>query len=147
MIDPQARNKLQQAQTARALSEGVEKIVGALQKSAVVPQKTPANDLADELRNLQRLMGAGNLTESLIKVSKSLDNFDIDQNVLAQLKALVADLAVKLKILAQIEAKLPKEIELHFPKQVPLPIQDIITYLEEIADKIGQIKLEVPPFP
>ena len=153
MIDQNARNKIQGFQTTKALTEGVDKIVEALKSSVAISQpqtKTPANDVADELRNLQKMIGGGNLTESLIKLSKSLDNFDVNENAIAPLKALVSDLSIKLKLLAGIEAKLPKEIKMNFPKEFPItgtvdvgmveslpPVK--VNNLDEVGKSVGML--------
>lgn len=154
MIDQQARAKLQSQQTQKALYEGIDKIANAIKESSLVtpkPQvKTPANDVADELRSLQRLIGGGNLTESLLKLSKSLDSFDVNENALGELKGLVADLSVKLRLLSEIEVKLPKEIKMNFPKEFPVtgtvdvgiieslpPVK--VTNLDEVGKAVGMI--------
>lgn len=152
MIDQNARQQILQAQNAKVLSEGIDKIATALKESALVkpPVKTPANDVADELRNLQKMIGGGNLTESLLKVSKSLDGFDVDENAIGQLKTLVADLSAKLRLLAEIEAKLPKEIDLNFPKEFPVtgtvdvgmveslpPVK--VSNLDEVGKSVGML--------
>lgn len=154
MIDINARNKLQTAQTQKALYEGIDKIATAIKESSLIvpkPQiKTPANDVADELRSLQRMIGGGNLTESLLKLSKSLDGFDVNENALGQLKGLVADLSTKLRLLSEIEVKLPKEIKMNFPKEFPVtgtvdvgmieslpPVK--VSNLDEVGKAVGML--------
>lgn len=121
VVDENARLKLQNLQTARTITDGLDKVVDAIKETSVVakPQpKTPANELADELRNLQRAIGGGNLTEALSKLSGSLEGFDVDKNALGQLKSLIVDLSAKLKLLADLEVRIPKDIDLNFPEDV-----------------------------
>lgn len=154
MIDQNARSKLQNMQTAKAIADGIDRLTSAIKETSVVnpkPQvKTPASDLADELRSLQKMIGGGNLTESLLKLSQSLDKFDVNENALGQLKGLVADLSAKLRVLAEIEAKLPKDINLNFPEDVEIKgkvdvgtIEDLppvkVTNLDEVAKGVGML--------
>jgi hypothetical protein len=118
MIDLQARAKLQSNQQTKAITEGIEKLTAAIKTTNVATPQSPATDVATELRNLQKMIGGGNLTESLARLAKSLDTFDVNESALTQLKSLIADLSAKLIVLAQVEAKLPKDINLNFPEDV-----------------------------
>lgn len=155
MIDVTARNQLQQREATKVIADGIAKLADTIAKSQVTvaqpnPTKTPANDLADELRALQKTIGTGNLTESLGSLVKALDSFQVDKNSLAALKGLVSDLSTKVSLLTTLEAKLPRNIDLNFPKTFPVTgkisvgtidrIPDIkVTNLNEVTTRLGEL--------
>lgn len=155
MIDLNARNQLQQRQATNIIADGIAKLADTIAQSQVkvaqtTTAKTPAGDLAEELRSLQKTIGTGNLTESLGSLVKALDSFQVDKNSLAALKGLVADLSAKVAVLTTLEAKLPRNIALNFPKTFPVtgnvdvgnitslpPVK--ITNLSEVTTRLGQL--------
>lgn len=155
MIDLAARTQLQQREATKVIADGIAKLADTIAQTQVraiqpTPTKTPAGDLADELRSLQKTIGTGNLTESLGSLVKSLDSFQIDKSSLAALKGLVADLSAKVSVLTTLEAKLPRNIDLNFPKTFPVTgkigvgsidkMPDVkITNLGEVNTRLGEL--------
>jgi hypothetical protein len=154
MIDQASRLKLQNLQTTKAIADGIDRLTSAIKETSVVSAKeqvkTPAGDVADELRSLQKMIGGGNLTASLLGLAQSLDGFNIDENAMGKLRGLVADLTAKIRILSEIEAKIPTEIKMNFPKEFPVtgtvdvgiveslpPIK--VTNLDEVGKSVGML--------
>lgn len=153
MIDQNSRNVLQQRQAANVIADGISKLTQAISQgtsvSNVATPRTPASDLASQLQGLSKLIGPGNLTDSLTALVKALDGFKIDEKSLGTLKGLVNDLSIKLRLLAEIEAKLPKNIEMNFPKEFPVKgtvdvgtikhLPDIkVNNISEVADIVNR---------
>lgn len=145
MIDQNARARLaQQQQTKQLINSVTQAVSSAVPKQAPVNMETkeltqkigqltdtiqkqnvtipkvvsPAEGLANEMRALQRVIGQGNLIDSLKTLSEGLNSFELNTDAVTNLRALITDLTTKLKLLSEIEAKIPSEIQMKFPKEV-----------------------------
>lgn len=137
MIDQLGRAKLEQNKLVKGIEDSIEKLGKTLvnhQVSVAQPQApTPANDLASELRQLQNKIGGGNLTDSLSAVIKSLDGFQVDQNSLKELKQIVSEMTAKIRLLAELQAKIPSSLEVRLPRETAISGQVKVTNLSEIS--------------
>lgn len=145
MIDKNARDRLQQTQTFRQMEQRIKNIqstppqvivkespqtkeltakigdlTNVLTKTQINPATpkvtTPAEGLATELRALQRVIGSGNLIDSLKDLTKNLDNFDLNTDAVNNIQVLVGDLSSKIKILSELQARIPEKIAVQLNK-------------------------------
>jgi hypothetical protein len=105
---------------AKELTQKIGQLTDTIQKQQVTIPKvvSPTEGLANELRALQRVIGQGNLIDSLKTLSEGLNSFELNTDAVTNLRALITDLNTKLKLLTEIEARIPKEIQIRFPKNV-----------------------------
>src|SRR3990167_509807 len=96
MIDVNARNKIQSLQTARVISDGIDKLSDAIKGGK---GEGGSMVLANEFRALQKVLS---------------------EEALTKLKTLITDLDGKLNALAEVEKNLPRKIEMDFPEVYPV---------------------------
>lgn len=77
--------------------------------------KTPVDDLAAELRNLQKVIGGGNLIESLLTLQTA---FKINNEAVPGLQAFLTLLTEKLRLVAELESKIPSEIKVQLKEDL-----------------------------
>lgn len=104
----------------KALTEKIGQLTDTISKQQVVQQKvvSPAESLANELRALQRVIGSGSLIDSLTELSKGLNSFELNTDAVTNLRNLVTDLTTKVKLLAELEAKIPTEIRVKLKEEL-----------------------------
>ncbi len=96
MIDQISRDKLQSLQTAKVISDGIDKLASAI-KGGKGEGGTMV--LANEFRELQKVL---------------------NQEALDKLKGIIGSLDEKIGSLSDLEKNLPRKLELNFPKVYPV---------------------------
>lgn len=141
------------------LTQKIDKLANAIQEKQAmqpVPAKpaSPAELLATELQSLQRVIGKGSLIDSLEAVSKNMGSMSFNGESLNELRTLVTDLSQKIKILAELEAKIPTEIRVQLKEELTgmkisgdVAVQSMppvkISNLSELAGYIQKITGEI----
>lgn len=102
------------------LTQKIDKLASAIEEKHALNQKpvTPAEMLANELKSLQRVIGQGSLIDSLSTLSTNLNSLEFNVDSLNELRSLVADLSQKVKVLTELEAKIPSEIKVQLKEEL-----------------------------
>lgn len=152
MIDQNSRNQLAQRQNSSQMNDHISRLTEALANHPVINPKpqTPAEGLAQELRALQKVIGGGNLTATIEGLTKALDNFEVNDQSVTTIKQMTAELNQKLRILADVSAKIPTNIQMNFPKVFPVSgkvdvgevskLPDVrVSNLSEVSARLGEL--------
>lgn len=121
IVDEQSRNRLQTMQTAKVISDGLDKLSTTLKSGT---GEGGSMVLANEFRALQKILS---------------------EEALSKLKNLISELDDKLGKITELEKNLPRNIELNFPTTYPVEGNVEVTKLpsvsvnnlDEIATKIA----------
>lgn len=107
---------------AEELTQKIGELNQTIQKTQIVNPKplplTPAMVLANEMRTLHRSIGQGSLIDTIKTLSSTLHNFELEAESVNNLKALVTDMSEKIKLLTEIEAKIPTEIKVQLKEEL-----------------------------